>query len=106
MKNKLDIGCGDNKPSEEWIGIDIVDTNDAELQVDLRNGVLPFKDDSFNEIRAVNSLEHINQSQFNKIVDEINRVGKKGCKVKIVMPHYLSWHARTADHEIKGVSKV
>lgn len=54
---RVDLGCGDAKP-EGYIGLDRVPGEGVDVVSDLNDG-LPFSDDSVDEFRAVNLLEHL-----------------------------------------------
>ena len=71
---KLSVGCGAqaNKPFDsEWVKIDLISGN---VRADAR--FLPFKDNSFEEIRAIHVLEHIPRCGHDSFYDEIYRVLK------------------------------
>jgi ubiquinone/menaquinone biosynthesis C-methylase UbiE len=94
---KLDLGCGKNKFSKKFIGID--NNIDADIRWDLEKG-LPkrIKDNSVEEIVMRHSLEHI--SNVWKLMDDIWRVLKPEGKLRVWAPHYSSWTAfSTLDHK-------
>lgn len=79
-KNKigLDIGVGKNNWKElkhgQFIGVDIKKTSSCDIQLDSENN-LPFTDNTFNVVMAINSLNYLRKSRH--AMNEINRVLKK-----------------------------
>ena len=73
----LDIGIGKNNWEEfkkcQMISVDINRNSKADLLVDLE-GALPFRDNLFDVVIAINSMNYIRNSK--NMVDEINRVMK------------------------------
>lgn len=77
--DKLDLGCGHKKP-DGYIGVDIGHFNYSKgelVQADI-NYPLPFKDNSFIEIRAFQTLEHIDNNKKVAFMNEISRLLKVG----------------------------
>lgn len=87
MNNKLDVGCGDRK-REGYIGMDIVPLDGVDIIHNMNKTPWPIANDTFEEIVFDDVLEHSNN--FLGILEEIFRVGKDGCRVKISVPHYSS----------------
>jgi len=74
---KLDLGCG-NKKLSGYIGVDISLYNYPKgefVQADI-NYPLPFDDESFIEIKALQTIEHIDNSRKIEFMCEINRLLK------------------------------
>lgn len=86
---KLNLGCGrDIKKSnknEEWINIDIAGLPEVNVRHDLTKFPYPFKDNYFDEILSLGSLELIN-ADFIKIMEELHRICKPGAIIKIRSP--------------------
>jgi len=77
--DKLDIGCGNKKP-DGYIGIDTSYFEYPEgefIQADI-NCPLPFKDNSFVEIKASQTIEHIDNNKKVEFMVEIYRLLKVG----------------------------
>jgi SAM-dependent methyltransferase len=93
MKTKriLELGCGRRKALGA-IGVDFnLDATAADLIADISQP-LPFRNDAFDEIRAVHLIEHVEDVM--KTVGEMHRVAKPGGLIYIVTPHYtdfISW---------------
>jgi len=68
---KLDVGCGPYC-LEGFTGIDISKEVDAPLQLDMEQGLLPFEDESIEEIYCSHFLEHINN--LIPLMNEFHRV--------------------------------
>lgn len=101
----LDIGCG-SKPYEnlfvnakKYIGLDIeVSGHDhASSKVDIfYNGdVLPFDDESFDNIVCFEVLEHV--FNFDQLVKEMHRVLRPGGKLLITVPFAFPEHETPYD---------
>ncbi len=90
MSNILDLGCGKNK----WpgaIGIDFANFPDIDIKWNLDHYPYPIKDDSFDKIILHHSIEHLENPE--RTLKEVFRIGKNGCIVEIVSPHYSSLNA-------------
>ena len=105
-KDKLALGCGDNFHGSDWVHLDISSLEHVDVTYDLEQGSLPFEDNSFKQVRAVHVLEHLTQDALVSILEEIDRVCVPGAKVKIVLPHFLSWNAADLDHYRAGSKKT
>ena len=71
----LNIGCGRNNDPKMY-GIDLLDVPGVDLVHDITEG-LPFPDNTFDRISAVDILEHVPMGTPNiKIMEEIYRVLK------------------------------
>ena len=73
---KLNLGCGRAK-LDGYLNIDSYDAVQPDLLCDIVNG-LPFPDDSVDEIRADDFLEHVPADRVIFVVEEIYRVLKHG----------------------------
>ena len=104
QNHHLDIGCGsgtflsilNNKFSA---GIDI-----SEKQINYANKkystdskkflqfdkVIPFEDNSFDSVSMIELIEHLSDDEIASIFQQIHRVLKKGGKIYITTPNYLS----------------
>jgi SAM-dependent methyltransferase len=95
LKNRLDLGCGLNKAPGS-VGVDLnPDATAADVIADV-NHPLPFRDNSFDEVRAVHVIEHVHD--ILKTMAEIHRVTRCGGRVYLVTPHYtdsMSWRDPT-----------
>jgi predicted SAM-dependent methyltransferase len=81
---KLDIGCG-KKKKEGWIGIDWTDYG-QEIVRDITRGI-PYADETIDEIRALQILEHLYPEDVEFVLKECKRVLKPGGKITIDVPH-------------------
>ncbi len=68
------MGCG-GRHVEGYINIDIEERHNPDLVCDIEKG-LPYEDDSMEEIRAFDFLEHINPDKVIFVMQEIHRVLK------------------------------
>jgi hypothetical protein len=85
---KLNLGCGNNY-EKDWINCDISKKVKADFYFDCGKDKFPFKDNEFDEIKAEMILEHL--PDYNArihFLKEMHRVGKKGCKIFISVPHF------------------
>jgi len=93
MKKILDIGCGKDKykspdPSDEVIGLDVVKLSGVDVVWDLHKIPLPFKDEEFDMVVSVHSIEHIKNVM--QVIEEIYRILKPGGIAKISVPHFCN----------------
>ncbi|MGV8150753.1 MAG: class I SAM-dependent methyltransferase [Candidatus Woesearchaeota archaeon] len=100
---KLNIGCGTDV-LKGYINLDINDTPGVDKVHDLNNFPYPFKDNSFDEIRAYSILEHV--QDLMKTMSELHRILKPGGTLDIIVPHYngpMAWgnptHLRTFSYD-------
>lgn len=99
MKDKIDLGCGLQKPGDDWIGLDKRKTVETDIIHDLESGKLPFEDNRFEKVRAAHILEHLSDEAYYSIVEEMARVCKPDGEVIVKVPHFLSWNAHDPDHQ-------
>lgn len=80
---KLDLGCGTHKP-EGYIGIDKVELPGVDVVADLTVEPIPFPNDSVDEVRASDFIEHLPDKM--RTMNEIYRVLKPGGIADIFVP--------------------
>jgi SAM-dependent methyltransferase len=84
----LDVGCGINKfPGA--IGIDRNPRTRADVICDLDHFPYPFRDSSFDQLRAVHVIEHV--SDVIRTMEEFHRLVRPGGRIHIVTPHYTDF---------------
>ena len=84
----LDVGCGINKYAGS-IGIDRNTRTRADVICDLDRFPYPFRDNSFDSLRAVHVIEHV--SDVIRAMEEFHRLVASGGRVFIVTPHYTDF---------------
>jgi len=77
---KLHLGCGKRK-LEGWLNCDL---HDSDLDFDIR--VLPFDDDSADEIMAIHVCEHFYKHDLLGVLTEWHRVLKPNGKISLELP--------------------
>ena len=89
MKIILNLGCGrDIRKSTKnikWINIDVAILPEVDVKHDLAKLPYPFKDNYFNEILSLGSLELID-ANFIRIMEELYRICKPGAIIKVRSP--------------------
>jgi len=85
MPRILDVGCGRDKYPGA-IGIDMNPSTAADVICHLDRARLPFAADSFDEIRAVHLVEHVDD--LIRVMEEFHRVARAGGTIFVVTPHY------------------
>lgn len=91
-KIKLDIACGQAK-QEGFTGIDIADTDDADIVHDLNVYPWPIADNSVEEAFCSHYVEHIpmqlpdGTDGLCAFMNELYRVMRKDAEVRFVYPH-------------------
>jgi SAM-dependent methyltransferase len=91
-KQVLELGCGDQKHPDS-VGIDRVPGPNVDVVHDLNQCPWPFKDNTFDEIRMSQIIEHLDD--LLKIMSEIHRISKPSATVYIWTPHYSSHNSWT-----------
>ena len=89
-KKILDLGCGQKKRPGS-IGIDNSKNINTDISHDLNSFPYPLEENFFDEIYCDNILGELDN--LFKTMEEIYRVGKKGCKVKVIVPYFRSRYA-------------
>ncbi|HSR69025.1 MAG TPA: methyltransferase domain-containing protein [Acidobacteriota bacterium] len=100
----LDLGCGRNKLPGA-VGLDRVGLRGVDVVHDLNQPPFPFADNSFHKIRLIHVIEHL--ESILKVMEEVHRLGKPGCRVTIVTPHHtdaISWQDPTHRWHLNGYS--
>ena len=98
----LDIGCG-NKPYKdiidpivnEYIGCDIVQSNDHKADILCEATMIPLPDASFDTIISTQTIEHVADHQ--KMISESYRLLKNGGYLVISGPMYWPLHEEPYD---------
>ena len=81
----LDVGCGINKfPGS--IGIDRNPASRADVLCELDRLTYPFRDNSFDELRAIHVIEHV--TDVIATIEEFHRIVRPGGIIRIETPHY------------------
>ena len=103
-KSVLDVGCRDKalktflKSDIVYQGIDFEDNKEV-IGHDLERGV-PFPDESFDVVFALDVLEHVDNVQF--LFQEIIRVSKK--EIVVALPNMYYWKFRLRFLKGKNIS--
>jgi len=84
----LDVGCGRNKfPGS--IGVDRNAAGNADVLCDLDRFPYPFRDATFDEVRAVHVIEHV--ADVIKTMEEFHRLLRLGGRAYLATPHYTDF---------------
>jgi SAM-dependent methyltransferase len=84
----LDVGCGLEKYPGA-IGVDMNAATAADVICHLDHGRLPFRDDSFDQVRAIHLIEHV--ADVIATMEEFHRITRPGGTIVIVTPHYTDY---------------
>lgn len=84
----LDVGCGVNKYPGA-IGIDRNANTQADVLADLDHFPWPFRDCSFQQVRAIHVIEHV--ADVIRTMEEFHRLLAPGGRLIIVTPHYTDF---------------
>ncbi|MFH1182165.1 MAG: methyltransferase domain-containing protein [Candidatus Woesearchaeota archaeon] len=87
LKSKLNLGAGKDI-KEGYLNLDIVPLKGIDVVHDLNKIPYPFRDNQFEEILCLNVLEHLDD--FQKVLEELHRIGSNGARVKIGVPYWNS----------------
>lgn len=91
---KIEIGGGTTPRGDGFINLDILPC--ADTRVDLEAGLLPFDDNSVDEVYSAHCLEHVNNAVG--VLRDILRVCKVGASVELRFPHWLHPMASCSGH--------
>lgn len=81
----LDVGCGLRKYPGA-IGVDRNPASRADVLADLDRIPYPFRDNAFDEVRAVHVIEHV--ADVVRSIEEFHRLLRPGGRLYVVTPHY------------------
>jgi 2-polyprenyl-3-methyl-5-hydroxy-6-metoxy-1,4-benzoquinol methylase len=84
----LDVGCGVKKYPGA-VGLDRNARTAADVIADLDHHPYPFRDSSFDELRAIHVIEHVDD--VIRTMEEFHRVVRAGGMVRIETPHYTDF---------------
>jgi SAM-dependent methyltransferase len=84
----LDVGCGIRKHPGS-IGIDRNPRSRADVVCDLDRLPYPFRDNSFDHLRAIHVIEHL--SDVVGAMEEFHRLVRPGGRIRIETPHYTDF---------------
>lgn len=89
-KTKLNVGCyGDYR--KDWVNLDNNPKCKLDVLHDINNTPFPFKDNTFNEICIIGTLEHSHEPL--RVIKEFWRICKKDALIYIEVPHWSSPYA-------------
>ena len=92
VRRILDVGCGPTKYPGS-IGIDMNPRTAADVLCNLDRGALPFRDNSFDQVRAEHLIEHV--ADVIATMEEFHRVTRPGGTIFILTPHYTDLNSFT-----------
>lgn len=95
----LDLGCGRQKVPGS-VGVDRLPDSAADVVHDLDQLPYPFHDNEFDQVIAVNVLEHV--ADLVRTMEEIHRICKPGAVVYIAGPHFTSCDVHTDPTHRRG----
>lgn len=110
----IDFGCGNSKTTGT-IGVDFNPRTEADVIHNLNEFPYPFPDNYADHIICNDVLEHV--EDFIKVIEELWRIGKPGCEIKVTGPfmssvnyfsdptHRRSFTSRSFDYFIKDAEK-
>lgn len=84
----LDVGCGVNKYPGA-VGVDNNRASRADVLCDLDHFPYPFRDASFDQVRATHVIEHV--ENVVRAIEEFHRLVRPGGTIVIVTPHYTDF---------------
>ena len=83
---KLDVGCGEKKKSNEYIGIDLIDSDKVDLAGNYYDVFQQINSEAVDEIFSSHFLEHI--ENIGEFLYESARILKRDGKLIISVPHF------------------
>lgn len=111
-KKKLHLGCG-TRILPDYLNLDLVDGPGVDLVCDASEG-LPFPDDRFDEILAVDFFEHIRPERSIPLMNDCYRVLVGGGRLRMHVPeapgitafqdptHVSFWNEESFSYYIEG----
>jgi len=99
--NKLNLGCG-LKPIAGHVNLDVVASVNPDVVHDLNVFPYPFPDNSFDEIRALDVVEHV--TDLPGMMREIWRIARKDAIVEFTTPHFSCDNSYTDPTHVRHLS--
>ncbi len=86
---KLDIGCGENKAGDDFVGLDIRPGKGVDIVQDIELFPWALPDECVSFAIANHVVEHINPAKFTFVnfMNEVWRILKPGAKFMIIVPY-------------------
>ncbi len=84
----LDVGCGIRKYPGS-IGLDNNPNTAADVIADLDRHPYPFADSTFDEVRAIHVIEHVDN--VIRTMEEFHRILRHGGTIRLETPHYTDF---------------
>ncbi|MBW2058237.1 MAG: methyltransferase domain-containing protein [Deltaproteobacteria bacterium] len=97
MASRLNLGCGLDI-RKGFINVDRCVLEGVDLVCDLNTFPYPFRDDTFDEIRAYSIIEHLHDTIG--VVNELHRILKDRGVLRILVPY---WNSRSAFGDVTHV---
>lgn len=88
----LNLGCG-LKPIPGAVNLDVSPWTNADVIHDLNKRPWPFADGAFDEIRANDVIEHL--EDVVATMEEIHRTSARGAIIRVTVPHFSCANAFT-----------
>ena len=81
---KLNIGCG-NKFKKDFINVDIRKLKGVNVVAKIQD--LPFREQVFDEVEAIDVVEHVKRYEKEKVIQELYRVLKSNGILSVLTPN-------------------
>ncbi len=88
----LNLGCG-RKHRTDAVNLDVTPDTNPDVVHDLDVLPWPFPDDQFEEVIALDVVEHLDD--IVKVMEEVHRICRPGAVLRITVPHFSSANAFT-----------
>ncbi len=85
---KIELGCGQSKYKDEYIGIDLRDYKCVDIVGDAFEVLSHFPDQSVDKIFTRHFLEHV--KDIGLIINEFSRILKSNGNIRIIVPHFAN----------------
>ncbi|MAG47645.1 hypothetical protein CL617_03490 [archaeon] len=92
---KLNL-CSGNNTLKGYVNTDMFKGPGIDKVFDIRKPPFPFKENEFDEIYCRHILNHISEDHRMEVFDELYRIGKPGCVIKILVP--FAWSNGSFGH--------
>jgi SAM-dependent methyltransferase len=100
-KRKLNLGCG-LKHLNDHINVDVVAEVEPDLVFDLNEFPYPLPDNHFQEVRAMDVIEHV--KDVPALMREVWRISQHGAIVEFTTPHFSCVNSYTDPTHVRHMS--
>jgi hypothetical protein len=83
---RLDLGCGQRKAGQEYVGIDLLDAPCVDVVGEVLAALSRIRDGVVDRVYSSHFLEHV--EDVDTLLTEVARVMSPGAELEVIVPHF------------------